>query len=293
MVPSDFSAHSRRALCLAMQGYPFGAAQERVAVEVLHVVDDSLYEGLLAADRMPDDAAIQSYLAAEIERAKRELSDLGIEPSLEPTLRIVHGSPYERIIERLEQEGVHGVLLGGQGHGGAAERLIGRTAQRVIRHAPCPVYVTRHHRSYAAPRKIVAAVDGSEQSRGVLVAARDLAQRADGTFSLLSVVEPPFLPYLGPHSDTESVEPMLEAASKRMAEQLEQLESSVFDSPRASRRHVAVGRTADAIVAFAEAEQAGTVVVGSHGRTGLSRFLLGSIAEALASSSRVDVFVHR
>lgn len=293
MVPSDFSAHSRRALCLALQGYPFGAGQERVAVEVLHVVDDSLYEHLISADKVPDDSAIRSYLDAEVERARRELADLGIKPVIEPSVRIVHGSPYEKIIERLEQDGVHGVMLGGQGHGGAAERLIGRTAQRVIRHAPCPVYVTRHHRSYSVPRRIVAAVDGSEQSRGVLVAARDLAQRADGSFSLLSVVESPFLPYAGSHSDMESVEPLLQAAIGRVSEQLANLESSVFESPQASKRHVAVGRTADAIVAFAEAEHAGTVVVGSHGRTGLSRFLLGSIAEALASSSRVDVFVHR
>jgi nucleotide-binding universal stress UspA family protein len=43
----------------------------------------------------------------------------------------------------------------------------------------------------------------------------------------------------------------------------------------------------------AEAQNAGTIVIGSHGRSGLARFLLGSVAEGLVTSSRIDVLVAR
>ncbi len=54
-----------------------------------------------------------------------------------------------------------------------------------------------------------------------------------------------------------------------------------------------VGRPASTIVEYAEAHDVDLVVVGSHGRTGLSRFLLGSVAEAVATRSPVSVTIIR
>lgn len=54
-----------------------------------------------------------------------------------------------------------------------------------------------------------------------------------------------------------------------------------------------VGRAADAIVAYAEAHDVNHVVVGSHGRRGLSRFLLGSVAERVARRSPGSVTIIR
>lgn len=59
-------------------------------------------------------------------------------------------------------------------------------------------------------------------------------------------------------------------------------------------RKIAVGRDdVDAVVGYAETEDTDTVVVGSHGRTGVSRVVLGSVAEGLVRNSPVPVVVVR
>ncbi|MCA9698651.1 MAG: universal stress protein, partial [Myxococcales bacterium] len=70
LVPFDFSPHSRRALALALQGFPFGREAE---VEVLHVVDEDLYANVLTKGAVPSDDAIDSYLSDELTTVSAEV----------------------------------------------------------------------------------------------------------------------------------------------------------------------------------------------------------------------------
>src|SRR5262245_42021516 len=149
LVPYDFSPHSRRACALAMQGFPFGMDAE---IELLHVVDAALYKNVLASKYVPEDDAIDSYLADELTLIKAELAVArGPLQLLEPRRVVARGRPYQIIDERLHEPEMLGALLGGQGHGGTTERLLGRTAQRVLRHAEVPVLVVKHPHSLAVP----------------------------------------------------------------------------------------------------------------------------------------------
>ncbi len=297
LVPYDFSPHSRRALALAMQGFPFGKDAE---LELLHVVDEGLYANVLAGKYVPSDDAIDSYLGDEVTRVQAELAVAHGEHSpqpelLEPKRMILRGRPYQLIDERLREPGVLGALLGGQGHGGASERLLGRTAQRVLRHATVPVLVVKNTRSLALPARLMTAIDWSDNSaRALLVAAR-LCNEVEGLLSVLHVIESPYVPYVKAFAHERDARDALQPLHDQQLSKLAQFVGDTLQQldtvPESLTEAVVFGDPADALASQAVALLADLIVVGAHGSANLSRFLLGSTAEKLVTAARSDILV--
>jgi nucleotide-binding universal stress UspA family protein len=134
-------------------------------------------------------------------------------------------------------------------------------------------------------RRILVAVDDSPQAWDALEYALDRFQDADVT--ILSVLDPvetvlgredPSAP--GPEDAEAEVDAVLEEATEIASE---------FDA-EVTTDHVS-GDPANEIVAYAEETDVDHIVVGSHGRSGLSRVLLGSTAETIVRRSPVPVTV--
>lgn len=297
LVPYDFSMHSRRACALAMQGFPFGMDAE---LELLHVVDQALYGNVLANKYVPSDEAIDSYLAEDLLRIKAELmvahgQHSEVPELLEPKRTIARGRPYQLIEERMREPELIGALLGGQGHGGVSERLLGRTAQRVLRHAAIPVLVVKHPHSLALPARLMTAVDWSENSaRALLVAAR-LADEVEGLLSVLHVIESPYVPYVKAFAHEqdarEALQPLHDKQLARLAGFVSETLAQRPAMPESLTEAVVFGDPPKAIAAQAAALLAELIVVGAHGSANLSRFLLGSTAERLVTAANSDILV--
>ena len=297
LVPFDFSAHSRRALALAMQGFPFGSDVE---VELLHVVDEGLYANVLASKFVPSDDAIASYLADEVVRVEAELAVAHGQHSDPPTLlqplqTIVRGRPYQVIDERLSAPEVIGALIGGQGHGGATERLLGRTAQRVLRHAEVPVLVVKQPHGLGLPARTLAAVDWSENSARALLFAARLTNQVEGLLSVVHVIESPYVPYVKAFAHErdarEALQPLQDAQLNKLAGFVGGTLASLERAPESLTEAVVFGDPAAAIAAQGAALLADLTVVGAHGSANLSRFLLGSTAEKLVTAAHGDILV--
>jgi nucleotide-binding universal stress UspA family protein len=300
LVPYDFSPHSRRACALAMQGFPFGMDAQ---IEMLHVVDTDLYANVLAQKYVPDDDAIDSYLRDEITRIRAELAVAHGQHSPQPTLLepkrfVVRGRPHAIIDDQLREPDIIGALLGGQGHGGATERLLGRTAQRVIRHANVPLLVVKRPHSLAPPTRMLAAVDWSENSvRALLVAAR-LREEQDGLLSVLHVIDSPYVPYVRAFAHEREASQALDQMGN---EQLGRLASFVAKAlaeqphrggkPDTLTEAVLFGDPATTIASQAATLLAELIIVGVHGSTNFSRYLLGSTAEKLVTAASADILV--
>jgi nucleotide-binding universal stress UspA family protein len=297
LVPYDFSANSRRACALAMQGFPFGMDTE---VEMLHVVDEDLYANVLASKFVPSMDAIDSYLGDEITRIRAEIAvSHGVhsaQPKLiEPKRTTVRGRPHVVIDEHLQAPGVIGALLGGQGHGGAAEKLLGRTAQRVIRHADVPVLVVKRPVSLMPPTRLVSAVDWSPNSaRALLVAAR-LRDEQAGLLSILHVVDSPYLPYVQAFAHEPDAHGLLDHVHDeelvRLGEFVDKTLAELPGSREAVTQAVVFGDPAITIASQAHTLLADLIVVGAHGATDLTRYLLGSTAEKLVTAAGTDILV--
>jgi universal stress protein A len=135
---------------------------------------------------------------------------------------------------------------------------------------------------------ILAAVDLSPEGIQVIERARDLAQRFDGALSLIHVIEP--LPVdaagealLPPMSLESELHENAERKLRQLADQADLAQA---------RRHVVMGYTKREIIGFAGENAVDLIVVGSHGRHGLS-LLLGSTANAVLHGAPCDVLAVR
>ncbi|MFV8752140.1 universal stress protein [Nannocystaceae bacterium ST9] len=288
LVPFDFSAHARRALALAMQGFPFG---RNVEIELLHVIDEGLYENVLARRHIPSDDAIAGYLHDELDRIRAELAiSTGGSELLTPAPHIVRGRPYAIIDARLREPEVVGVLMGGQGHGGGTELLLGRTAQRVIRHAEIPVLVVKQPEALALPTRLLAAVDWSASAARALQFGARLRGQIDGLLSIVHVIDSPFVPYVQAFASEHDAD---EALDQVHADQRDRLATFVRETIGATERSVSevvvFGEPGRAIAEQAARSSSQLVVVGMHGAANLSRFLLGSTADKLIAAAGCDV----
>jgi len=296
LVPYDFSSNARRALALAMQGFPFGLDAE---LELLHVVDSDLYENVLASKFVPSDDAIQSYLHDEITQVRSELEIANGATSqlelLEPKPKVVRGRPHACIDARMSEPEVVGIVLGGQGHGGASERLLGRTAQRVVRHAELPVLVVKRGRALTLPTRLTTGIDWSPGSRRALAKAAVLRATHEARLDVVHVVDSPYVPYMKAFAHERDA---AEAVDEIRDEQLDKLASFVqttLEEVDAKldkiRELVLFGDPAETIAAHARTSLSELVVVGGHGRSDVARFLLGSTAEKLITRTSSDVLV--
>jgi nucleotide-binding universal stress UspA family protein len=127
--------------------------------------------------------------------------------------------------------------------------------------------------------RILCAVDFSEASREAKDVAADVARRCEGELTLVHVAMPP-VPTAGDLLVSEADLSRTSAEQARFA--LEGWrESAEARAERPVKAIVLVGSPAQEVVRQARDEQADLLVVSTHGRTGLARLVLGSVAEQI------------
>ncbi len=142
-----------------------------------------------------------------------------------------------------------------------------------------------------ATRKIVAATDFSTASRPALAAALDLARRDGARLVVLHVMMPPS-PFVGGDLPGSWLE--LEARARRDAER--RLAAAVSQAERAgiaTKGTLVRGVPAEVIVRIARREGADLIVIGTHGRSGLGRLFMGSVAARVLGTAKCPVVTVR
>ena len=187
--------------------------------------------------------------------------------------------------------------MGTRGKTAMARTFVGSTANGVLRLADVPVFVVSD-RSDERPsgtleiERILVALDDSEASAAALAFALRLSDPEKTVLLCCCVVD------TGQLVDNSAIygcdpEPFVrevrDAARKLVAEKTVAVESRV----RAIERLVLEGSAADVILEVAVARRADLILCGTHGRHGLQRFFLGSIAESVVRRSAVPVAVVR
>ena len=141
-------------------------------------------------------------------------------------------------------------------------------------------------------RKILVPVDFSESSAAALDAALSVAERFGAEIEVLHVWEPPkfvrpdLMVWMEHEGEAESLAEYTQGEAKK---ELDQLLASVDRGQTKVVARFEVGDAAPTIVKTAEDRGHDLVVVGTHGRTGLSRFFLGSVAEKVVRRSPCPV----
>lgn len=290
LVPTDLSVASLQAWpCAISLARQFGAK-----LSVVHVVPTTVPAELSHIGIVLDEKRAVAEATAALDRLRRQ----ELPPDLEVDLEVLTGSPHYRLCEAARSLQAEMIILATHGHTGLAHIWLGSTAERVVRHAPCPVLTVRESwmavklptESPVAFKRILAPTDLSNASRKALCYAAAFARQFGGTARLLHVIEPPPYPEFG-----YAYVPAKEARLRQVAwEKLEELRnqpplSEVPDTSAAVRS----GNTLHEIVSEAAEQKAELIVLTTQGHTGLVHMLLGSTAEKVVRHAPCPVLVVR
>lgn len=146
-------------------------------------------------------------------------------------------------------------------------------------------------------RKIMITLDGSDLSRKVMPSIRRLFPTTDTELILLQVIDPlTYSPYVTPMAPSLTWDPQLiehewvdhrRIVIEQMNEMAHELESEGFHV----RIHIPVGDPIKEICAVAKQEEVDLLAMATHGRTGLKRLLLGSVAEGVLRATSLPVLL--
>ncbi|HEX2863241.1 MAG TPA: universal stress protein [Deinococcales bacterium] len=202
----------------------------------------------------------------------------------------------DTIVRLAEEEHCDLILMGTHGREGIGRFLLGSVAERVTRASRVPVMLVRGPAatSKAALERILLPIDGSDVSRLAIDYARDLAAKTGAEVRLLYVL--PDLPANPSNLSTEYAD--LDRLTRDLRREGEVVLSSARErlgsaSAPALLYEANGERIGDVVVRVAHDEAAGLIVMGTHGRGGFDRLLLGSVAERVAHKAEVPVLLVR
>ncbi|WP_126446392.1 TSUP family transporter [Sulfuricystis multivorans] len=184
--------------------------------------------------------------------------------------------PYRGIVEAAEEARADLIAIGRRGKRGLARDLIGDATAKVIGHASCPVLVCPRSADLGSG-PLLAATDGSRHGDAAAWYAGKLAQRLGRGLIVVSAVLPD----------------QTDARRREAVAAVERAETAFKDALPLLKGIVASGRAHEAILEAMRQHEAALVVIGSHGRTGLERLLLGSVAERVIGLADRPVLVVR
>jgi nucleotide-binding universal stress UspA family protein len=258
------------------------------AARLLHVLDlFTIPAGIpvIGPESEPTGHPIEPLLKSAAER----FSAQGIETLTE----IVEGYPPSMIVEYADRWGADFIIVGSHGDGDITRFLLGSVAREVVRRASCSVEIVRPTGRKDGGMKILLATDGSESS---LQAAQSIAERpwpAGSEVKVVSVVHlvlsaieswpgAPEIISRFKKEGTAQAEEAVAAAEKIISEaELQTTGATLTGSPKAC------------IVDEAKEWGANLVVVGSHGRRGVTKLFMGGVSEAVAMHAHCSVDVIR
>ncbi len=208
-------------------------------------------------------------------------------------------SASETIVETAKELGADLIVIGTHGREGLGRMFLGSVAERVSRLSPVPVMLVRQDGKVKPGlfEKILAPIDGSQTSTLALSFADQLALQTNAELRLLYVIPEIPMPVLYPLGGAipfpnyqETYQALEQEATTAMTEALARCKN-----PKISKSILRSNQNRIAQVIVGQAKDSGCdlIVLGTHGRTGLDYWLLGSVAEGVSHHAEVPVLLVR
>jgi nucleotide-binding universal stress UspA family protein len=282
LCPVDFSAGSRAALEAAV-GIAVEGGGLLTLVHAWYVPAMRLATSTVLPPHAID--TIREEAAAQLATSEQDARRLG---ATRVDTLLVEGPPWQSIVDAIERGSYDLCVVGTHGRTGLARLVMGSIAEKVIRHAPCSVLAAREAGQLAPVRHVLCPTDFSDGSRAAFDLALALVP-SDGRLTLLHVIDLPFAT-----GGTASPD-LAHVLDHQGTVALEEWTASI---PRAADRQIVmqsrVGAAGAQVIAAADEDATiDLVVMGSHGRTGVARAVMGSVAEKVVRHARCAVLIAR
>lgn len=207
-------------------------------------------------------------------------------------VEIPQGDVAGAVVDAARQAHARLVIMSSHGYSGVKRWLLGSVAEKVLYAAPCPVWVVR---AATPPRQMLITLDGSTLAEEVLLPAFSVARCFGAKVTLLRVV-----PEIAGH-EIETLDKFERGFGRRLVEETHEAAadylSRVADRFREAdlELHTAVrsGPAGDTILEYAERHAVDLVAMTTHGRTGLRRWIYGSVTHKVLSQLPCSMLVAR
>ncbi|MBI2486105.1 MAG: universal stress protein [Deltaproteobacteria bacterium] len=202
--------------------------------------------------------------------------------------RVLIGEPSKKIIELARSEKVNLIVMGKRGHGLLGRVLIGSTTLRVLRESQIPVLAVRKmdKKDSIDIRNILVPLDISEESDSALNYAIDLAERINANVLVTYVIT--FFPY-GVEIPFIILEDLITNSSDELARRVESIKMNRGTKLEIKTQVIQRMNTSVLIADLASEKDTDLIVINSHGRKRVKRFILGSVAEQVIQESNCAV----
>ena len=256
------------------------AARSDATVRVLFVADTSRDSVTTVQSNVVD--ALVKKGETIVEDVGDGLSDRNVTVGTD----VVQGDPAPTIANYADRYGFDLIVLPTQGRTDLSRRFLGSTTEKVVRLAPVPVLTARMRADDTLTfpyENVLVPTDGSPEATAAARHALELAAWLDATVHVLSVIDDT---WLGPDIDPVSAAEFDHSANEVVDGVAADAEAhGVTDV----ETHVEHGAPADQILEAVETDDVHAIVMGTTGRRGIERILLGSVAEKTVRSAPVPV----
>jgi nucleotide-binding universal stress UspA family protein len=273
LVPFDFSEHAAYALDFAKQL----SRKMDARIQLLHVIEfpTLAYSFTEESNKTSLEIFYGKDYPKEVEDKLRKVAEASEKEGFETSFSIKQGNPFQNISKAIAEEKASYIVMGSKGVSGLREIFIGSNAERVIRHADCPVFVVKGPVKIDEMRNLVFASDLSEEQDWIVLKVKEIQQLFDLNLHIVKVITPHNL------LTSDAADEQFDAFFER--NQFENYSKNTIHSDYPD----------EGIIEFAENIGSGLIILGTHGKTGLAHIFGGSRAEDLANESKLPVLTFK
>ncbi len=282
LVPIDGSESSMRA---AREARMIAKTYD-ADVHLLSIVDVRNF-GLGAPGGETVSPAIEQPLSERAETALEEAAAV-FDEDTPVTTEIRHGTPAADITAYAEQATVDLIVMGTTGLTGVDRIVLGSVAERVLRQAPVPVITVREDAPETdSYERILLPTDGSDHAKMAAEHAIDIASQYGALLYVVGVLD---LQEIGGIFDAGGLDQeFVERHEQATREDVDEIGDRAAEAEVDVRTTVTRGTPHEEICAYADESDIDVIVMGTHGRSGVRRALLGSVTESTVRNAPCPV----
>ncbi|EMA48577.1 MULTISPECIES: universal stress protein [Halococcus] len=281
LVPTDGSEHAIRAAEHAHYlARAFGAT-----VHLISAADIQTAGGMFNAGGV--DSEFVTRIEAENEQAIETTEVVFDSDAIESA--VLRGRPVNAILEYADNHDADMVAMGTHGRTGVSRYVAGSVTEHVVRRAPCPVLttkVTERSNLVGDYEDVMVPTDGSDAASAAIEHGIEIAKRAGARVHAVIIVDVDAMaPTPGSTPPPELIE-RFEAEGERATEAIA---DRAAEAGLDATTSVSEGLPARDLLGYADEHDVDLITMGTTGRTGVSRYLLGSTAERLIRHAEMPV----
>jgi len=264
-------------LLVATDGSQFSEGAVREALSFAKKCSSKMY-ALSVLETNPEYETIGSDVfekeEAEVTRNLESVKERASREGVTCETIFLHGAePYQQIVDEAAERKVDMIIIGRRGRKGLMKVLMGKVAAKVIAHAPCKVLVVPRAARIEYKTLLVAA-DGSDHSIAAVGEAVAIAKRCGSSIIAVSAMRS--------ESEHQEATALVNAVAELAGKEGVPVE---ILTP--------LGRSYDVIVETAGGRGVDLIVMGTYGKTGVKKLLMGSSTEKVIGNAGCAVLVVR